>query len=271
MGTSRSYSPPTGGGWPPLKRQVNQFGGGEGGEPGPDEPDGPALPNQLIPQQLLGTYLRVRSRGGGGGGGGGAGGGGGTGAGGAGTHGLGRAAARVGGNLGGFAARVAEVGLAGALEDLGLRDMVGRPASDVTTALVDRLAGPGSTMDASVARVALNKLRQELLGSARTFEDVERLLLGTLEQIQIAGLIVQFYGHYLYELFCRDFYEQLIKKVGREQTRRSIDSIRRTIFSSLRAKIAGRDPGSVNWRGAEGRQLAERILTETVAIFEVGA
>ncbi len=268
MGTSRGYKPPTGGGWPSLKRRINQFGAeGYDADAQPDAPSSVPV-NGLTPQGMLSDYFRVRLAGSGGSGSGGGGAGGG-GSGGAGVQRLGGAASRVGQNLGGFAARVTQVGLAGALEELGLEDLAGRPASEVATALVDRLAGSGSTMDANLARVALNKLRQELLGAAKTFEDVERILMGTLEQVQVAGLIIQFYGHYLFEMFCRDFYEQLVKKVGGEQTRRAIGSIRRTIFSSLRAKIAGREPNTINWRGAEGRQLADRILAETVSIFEV--
>ena len=178
-------------------------------------------------------------------------------------------AARVGQNLGGFAGRVSQVGLATALREFDLADLVGRPAQEVATAIVDRLAGPGSTIDASLARSALNKLRQELLGAAKTFEDVERVLRTTVEQVQVSGLLIQYFGHYLSERFARDFYEKLVSKIGREKARSSFDSIRRTIFASLRAKIGRRDPSNINWRGKEGNQLADRILVETLEIFEV--
>jgi len=179
----------------------------------------------------------------------------------------GRRVIRVGQNLGGFVASVGQSGLATALREFGLADLIGRSAAEVTGAIVERLAGPGSTMDATLARVALNKLRQELLGTAKTFEDVEYILRSTLEQVQVAGLLIQYYGHYLYERFSRDFYEKLIKSSGVEKARRSVESIRRTIFASLRAKIAGRNPVDVDWRGEEGHQLAERILVETLQIF----
>jgi HlyD family secretion protein len=54
-----------------------------------------------------------------------------------------------------------------------------------------------------------------------------------------------------------------------DKARRSMDSISRTIASALRTMVGQRDPIEINWRGAEGRQLAETILTQTLNIFMV--
>ncbi|NTW00198.1 MAG: hypothetical protein HGA19_02705 [Oscillochloris sp.] len=125
-------------------------------------------------------------------------------------------------------------------------------------------------MDENLARIALDRLREELMGDARTYEDVERTLNGVVERLQVVGLVVRFFGHYLYERFCRDFYERVVQRVGREKAQRKIASIRRTIFASLEAKveIGGAD---IDWRGREGQQLAERILEQTLDIFTVSA
>ena len=135
--------------------------------------------------------------------------------------------------------------------------------------LLDRLCGPGSTIDEALARAALNRLRQELFEGTQTFEDVDRRLREIVGEIQAGGLVIQFYGHYLYEKFARDSYERLLKSHGPEKARGSMDSIRRTIASALRTMVGQRDPIEINWRGAEGRQLAETILTRTLNIFLV--
>ena len=96
-------------------------------------------------------------------------------------------------------------------------------------------------MDADLARKALNKLRQELLKTALTYEDVERILLGTVEQVQAAGLLMQYYGHYLYERFARDFYEPLAKKIGIDKARSGGGQHPRTICFATRQ---GRGPRS---------------------------
>lgn len=285
MGTSRGYTAPTGGGWPPLKRLVNNFSNQEGDDAPPPVPNDnqrqPPNPDNIIsPQQLLTRYVQTLRSGTGGGSQGGTGsGGGGSGRGGSGagrggggrtpSTGMSRSATRVGRNLGGFATRVSQVGLSATLREFDLGHLVGRPAAEVTKALVDQLAGPGSTMDENLARIALDRLREELLGDARSYEDVERTLNGVVERLQVVGLVVRFFGYYLYERFCRDFYERVVQRVGREKAQRKIASIRRTIFASLEAKVemGGVD---IDWRGREGQQLAERILEQTLDIFTVG-
>jgi len=277
MGTSRGYKAPTAGEWPTLKRLAGQFGsGGEGldlEKDGVDDGPPPGLATVTsAPMRLLSRY--VHAHGGavamaGGGAGGASGGSGSDGAGG-GTRRPGRAVVQAGQRLGHFATRVSQVGLTTALQDIGLGDLVGQPARDVVSALVDRLAGDGSTMDDNLARAALRDLRRDVLGAAKTYKDVERALAEVVEQGHLQWLIVQFYGHYLYDMFCRDFYERFLARFGKDKARRSIDRVKRTIFSALRAKLAGRDPTRVEWRGAEGRYLAESIMTRTLQIFEVG-
>lgn len=288
MGTSRGYNAPTGGGWPPLKRLVNDFTNQEGdGDVSPLPNDGQGQPpdpnNTISPQQLLSRYLRtLRStgaaslggagsrEGGSRGGGGGGSGGGGAGGGRTTSTGVGRSVTRVGRNLGGFATRVSQVGLTETLREFDLGHLVGRPAAEVAYALVDQLAGPGSAMDENLARIALDKLREELLGDARSYEDVERALSSAVERMQVIGLVVRLFGHYIYERFCRDFYERVVQRVGMEKAQRKIASIRRTIFAllDLKVEIGGSD---IDWRGREGQQLAERILEQTLDIFTVGA
>lgn len=296
MGTSRGYRAPTGGPWPSLKRLVTEFGAEGGGsepDPSPDpkppelsEPTNPQsnlpvdpaiVPPRLdprSPQTVLARYVQAH-RGGGsgvgaGGSGTGGGAGGGTGSGRSGGRGIGRAAPRVGRALGGFAARVSEVGLAQTLREFDLGELVGRPAEEVTAGIVEWLCGAGTTMDVVIAQVALNRLHEELLRGARTFEEVAQRLQEAMAAPRVGGLVMQFYGHYIYEKFSRDFYERLVQRVGGEKARASVESIRRTIFASLRAKVGGREAG-VDWRGTEGRRLADTILEETFAIFGVGA
>lgn len=291
MGTSRGYRAPTGGAWPSLKRLVTEFGseGGGGGlepppEPQPPDPAPQPLPDPSVepaavpslqgprsPQMVLARYLQAHRGGGSGGSAGGSGSGGGSGGGRPRVGGIGRAAPRVGRALGRFAARVGEVGLAETLREFDLEELVGRPAEEVTSGIVERLCGPGTTMDVVIAQVALNRLHEELLRGTRTFEEVALRLQEAMAAQRVGGLVMQFYGHYIHEKFSRDFYERLVQRVGGEKARASVESIRHTIFTSLRAKVGGREAGTVDWRGPEGRRLADTILDETFAIFGAGA
>lgn len=152
-----------------------------------------------------------------------------------------------------------------------MSDLIGKPAEEVASGLLDALAAPGSTLDEHAARIALAKLNDELFKGAKTYEDVGRVLSAALDGPGLARILASFFGHYLYERFCRDFYETWVKKVGSSQAGRSLKSIKDCIESSLKAKLTGRDVTRVNWRGREGLRLTEQVMRETLEIFEVPA
>jgi hypothetical protein len=156
-----------------------------------------------------------------------------------------------------------------ALREAGLADLIGKTAGEVSAGLLDTLAGPSSTLDEHAARLALAKLNDELLKDAKSYEDVDRVLSAALDRQGLTRILAGFFGHYIYERFCRDFYEAWRKKVGQSQAARSLKSIKDCIESSLRAKLTGRDVTRVNWKGREGKRLTEQVMQETLEIFEV--
>lgn len=277
MGTSTGYGMPTGGDWTPLKTEATKFvkDGGEAGQ------------SNITPNKLLSDYLKVnggakaiaggggftqsgRDSGGSSGGSGRAGSGGGGGSGGRGRTG-GGAARSVGRNLGGFLSSVGARGLDETLRESGLEGLIGKSAEEVSAGLLDALAGPSSSLDEHAARLALAALNEELLEDAETYEDVGRILSTAIDQQGINSILASFFGHYLYERFCRDFYETWVKKVGSSQAARSLESIKNCIETSLKTKLIGRDTTKMNWKGREALNLTQRVMQEVLEIFEVTA
>lgn len=270
MGTSRGYKMPKGGSWTPLKNDATDFVQGTGSK-------------DVTPGNLVTDFVRasgglkglMRGNGGGAppvGGGNGAGssakrgGGGSRGGGGAGG---GSAAIGTARNLGDFLTRVSEGGLENALRERGLGDVVGKSASEVTDTLMDEFAGPASTLDNALARESLAEIRDDILKDAMTFEDVERKLNAALDELGIFGILASFFGHYIFKMFCRNFYEEWVKKVGEAKASSGLGQIRYYITSSLRSKLAGRKVDKVDWKKNEGRQITENVLAETLEIFGV--
>ena len=255
MGTSTGYGMPTGGEWTPLKTDATQFV--KNGENGP-----------ISPAKLLRSYLRAH-----GGASGIARGDGGRAQGGAGRRGGGAAgttgARKVGRNLGSFLSNVGSIGLDGALRDVGLAHLVGKSAAEVSAGLLDALSGPGSTLDDHAARIALAKVNDELFAGTETYEDVGHALAEVLDQRGLVHILARFFGYYVYERFCRDFYERWRKRVGVAQAERSLKSIKDYIESRLKVELIGQNVMQMNWRGNEGTMLTEQILQDTLEIFEV--
>ena len=180
---------------------------------------------------------------------------------------IGGGARQTGRNLGSFLARTGSDGLAAALEELGLTKLVGYSATEVSIALLNVLAGPASTLDDSAARLALAALLQEILGTAKPLGAVERALNHALDKIGVALILTRFFALYLYECFCRNFYETWARKVGERKAKSQLRAVKNCIVASLRAKIGIRDPMRVRWNGHEGQKLAQNILQETLEIF----
>jgi hypothetical protein len=268
MGTSRGYKMPKGGDWTPLKNDATDFVQGTGNA-------------DITPANLLTDFIRatgglaglLRGHGGtvpsgsgttgtgvkttGGGGSGGAGGGGTS------------AAVGAARNLGGFLSSVADVGLERTLRDRGLESIVGKSASDVSDALLDEFAGPASTLDNALARESLAEIREEILSDAATFEDVEKELNAAIDELGIFGILASFFGHYIFKMFCRNFYEEWVKKVGEAKATTSLKEIEEYIRSSVRAKLTGQKVTTADWKKDEGKQITENVLKETLEIFGV--
>jgi hypothetical protein len=270
MGTSRGYKMPTGGHWTPLKNDATDFVQGTGSK-------------EITPGDLITDFIRasgglkglVRGNGGnapsivggpatpsaatrGGGGGGSTGGGGGT-----------SAAVGTAQNLGGFLSRVGEVGLERTLQERGLGDVVGKSAADVADVMLDEFAGPASTLDNALARESLAEIRDEILNDAETFEDVEERLNTAMDELGIFGILASFFGHYVFKMFCRNFYEEWVKKVGDSMASNSLAQIKEYIISSVRTKLTGREVATIDWKANAGTQVAEDVLKETIEVFGV--
>jgi hypothetical protein len=260
---------PKGGAWTPLKNDATDFVQGTGNA-------------DITPSTLLTDFIRatgglsglMRGHGGSAPAGGrttGTGGRakGGTGAGGGGTGGGTSAAVGTAQNLGGFLSSVADVGLEQTLRDRGLEGVVGKSASDVTDALLDEFAGPASTLDNALARESLAEIREEILSDAATFEDVEKELNAAIDGLGIFGILASFFGHYIFKMFCRNFYEVWVKKVGEAKAGASLKEIEEYIRSSVRTKLTGQKVTSADWKKDEGKQVTENVLKETLEIFGV--
>lgn len=269
MGTSRGYKMPAGGNWTPLKNDATDFVQGTGNA-------------DITPSSLLTDFIRaagglkalLRGHGGSVPSGGGT-----TGTG-AKTKGGGGAGGATGGtsaavgtarNLGGFLSSVADVGLEKTLRDRGLENVVGKSASDVTDTLLDEFAGPASTLDNALARESLAEIRDEILNDAETFEDVEKQLNAAIDELGIFGILASFFGHYIFKMFCRNFYEEWVKKVGETKAATSLKEIEEYIRSSVRTKLTGRKITTADWKKDEGTQITENVLKETLEVFGVTA
>jgi hypothetical protein len=239
MGTSTSYSAP--GSWGPLKREVTTAADQGAASP--------ATAGRIIGHFIQGNGGAARMSGG-------------PGAGGTIGGSAGRAVAQ---RLGGFVSAVGDVGLAEALRREGLADLVGRPVQEIFAALLDRIGGPASTIDDVDARTALARIQEELLSEADTPEDVERILQGQATNLDV--MLRDYFGLYLFEQFCRVFFERLVQKKGESKALAFLDDIKEFIKATLINRVGRRVIAKISWAGQEGAKLCSEIMQATLAVF----
>lgn len=239
MGTSTNYSAPAS--WGPLKREVTTAARAGATSPAKAR----SIVGHFI--QVNGGAARISGGGGSGGTIGGS---------------AGRAVAQ---RLGGFISSVGEVGLTEALRREGLADLVGRPVQEILAALLDRLGGPASTIDDVDARTALARLQEELLQNVQTPDGIERILQE--QALNIDVMLRDYFGLYLFEQFCRVFFERLVQRRGESKALAFLDDIKEFIKATLVNRVSGRAIRKISWAGQEGADLCADIMKTTLAVF----
>lgn len=241
MGTSAAYSAPPS--WSDLKTDVTKTAGG--GTLSQDTAQG--LVQSFI-EHNGGTNAIARGTGSRGG-----------------TVARGRSARAVAARLGGFLSDARSVGLDQALRNAGWADLVGQPIGHVLSALLDRLGGPSSSIDDVDARMALARLRDKYFSQAQTPEELEQLL--TTQASDLESTLLEYFGFYLFEVFCRVFFERLVQRVGEARAHSYLDQIDAFISSALENRTLGQTVSGIDWSGDEGRRLTSDIMETTLSVF----
>lgn len=185
-----------------------------------------------------------------------------------GVLGAGRTPQQVARSFAGFVSQVRDAGLAEALRQIGLQDLIGRPANELLLGIVNRCGGTNGTIDAADARSALARLMEEVLEQAETPGEVEAILNENAIGTALADLLMNFFKFYIYEQFCRVFFEHLVKKHGEQRAESFLGDILEFVHAALRNRTLGIDVASIEWLGPEGEQITSSIMQLTLEVFE---
>ncbi|MAX38389.1 MAG: hypothetical protein CME33_17685 [Gimesia sp.] len=171
-------------------------------------------------------------------------------------------------SLGGFVSAVARDGLDTALRNNGLQDLIGKSVTETLLGIVSLCGGSEGDIDSVDARNALSKTMDEVCKDARSPEELETTLTDQMHGDKLGGLMIHYFGNYLFEQFCRVFFGQLVQKHGDVKANSFLNSISDVIKSGLANETVNMDLTKVNWFGREGNQMAQTILKNTLVVFE---
>jgi hypothetical protein len=170
--------------------------------------------------------------------------------------------------LGRFLSTVANTGWREAARALGLARLVGQPAEAACAALLDVLAPSGATLEDAAARKAVNEALWELYdrfdlqdGDLRTLDRLDRETVAELVEVSVVT--------YIYTRWLQELGERLESKaLGDAELVRLEGQVKEYVKDTVKLDLAKNDVLRIDWEGAEGRRLVERIYQEAYSFLE---
>lgn len=235
MGTSSSYTAPSTGSWPAVKRKVTYFAK-QGGA-------GPTTPARVVSAyvQALGGKTAAAS--------------GAT---------VGKSTAR---RLGAFLSTTLSQGLNQALEQAGLSELIGQDAMTVVYGLTDYLVGHGSTIEETVAKEATLRVLESLLKDVGA-DDIETVFGSRVNEEGVNNLLELFLREYVFARLLQVIQERLQKgAVNAEQAVRLEAKLKRYIKEQVRFKSTLLNLAEVDWSSQEASGLINSLFEDAYGVL----
>lgn len=155
-----------------------------------------------------------------------------------------------------------------ALSFSGITDLTNKSVSDIINHLIEYSSGPSSTIDDKAAKEAARLLLEELVGTARSTEEMEELLNKYFEKEGHEELIIKYFGYYILEHLSVWFYEKLVKEKGKDNCSSLFREIKDFIFERLKTVNKSRRLQKINWGSEESDTLIKNIQQDVLTVFE---
>jgi hypothetical protein len=182
----------------------------------------------------------------------------------------GRASLRTANKLGSFIGTFISTSgnIEEALSQTGLTDLSRRSVSEIVNYLIEYCSGPSSIIDDSAAKEASRILLEELIGNAKTLEEMKERLLSNLKGITIEEVIIKYYGHYVYGHLSKMFYEKLIKEKGKSACGSLFKQIKTFIFIQLSKMNKKNSLNKIKLGSEKAKNIIAKIQTDVLKVFE---
>lgn len=239
MGTSKGYEAPTSPQWGDLKTQVTHAA--RDGRPSGDLA-GDIVRNYIHVSNGRGTHTRSNSL-------------------------SNKSASTVARNIASFFSLIGQYGLRETLRRTGLEFLQGKSSDEILLTLLDYLGGSSSTINDVDARNALSSILDDLFDQAEDYEEIEMQLQEQASNNMLEAILHKFFGQYIFEQFCRTFYERLVARVGEEKAEAFLEGICDYINSRVDDISTHQELGQIDWNGEQGLSITNEILEDTFEIY----
>ena len=164
--------------------------------------------------------------------------------------------------LGGFLSSVSTRGLEATLRTFGLSAVVGKGAGAVFAAILDALAPEGALREEAVARKATAEALERLY-DLYGLEDGDLAKLEKMSGAVVTEAVIESVTCYIYRLWLEELSIRIedgaLSALAAVSLERDVADF---VRESVKLDLKGSDVVKIDWEGAEGRGLIDRIYSE---------
>jgi hypothetical protein len=163
-----------------------------------------------------------------------------------------------------FAAALGDGGLGDALERAGLGHLVGQSRWDVLGALVVEVSGAAAGLEEAAVQSAACRVFDELFPDQESWEELAAV---RLDEQQVAAMIERFVAECIFGRLAQAIDSRLAARDPQERERRNRE-LHEFVAQLVKLRLDERGVLDVDWRGAEGRALTERLVRDVFGRLE---
>lgn len=141
-------------------------------------------------------------------------------------------------------------------------------ANQAINVILEHCAEQAGILDEIAAKAAMRDLLEEIGAGAETIEELDGGFEAAIKDYGTEELLVKYFGFYLYEHLCTDFYEKLIKEKGIRETEGFYKDLKDYIAEKTKTTSKHRDLRKIDWQSEYGKDLMQEIFRDTLKEFE---
>jgi hypothetical protein len=179
----------------------------------------------------------------------------------------GRAGVRAAQRFGSFIGSAQSSGFGSALGQLADGVEV-KDADEAINLILEHCAENAGTLDEIAAKAAMRELLEEIGAETETVEELGDEFDAAIREFGVEEILVKYFGNYLYQHLCTDFYEKLIKEKGIRETDNFYKDLKDYIVEKTKTISKHRDLSKVDCNSEYGKKLMQDIFRDTLKAFE---
>ena len=179
----------------------------------------------------------------------------------------GRAGLKTAQNLGSFLSDVQHQGFFNAINNIADGEKI-NDSNQAINVIIEKCADNAGTLDECAAKAAIRDLLKDIGIESDTLQGIESEFNFAIEKFGIQEILVIYFGNYLYQHLCNDFYEKLIKEKGIRETDNFYKDLKEFIVEKTKSISNIKALKNIDWKSNAGKSFVQEIFKETLKAFE---